>query len=205
MDRDDYKGFCLATAAVVGLALSVYLLVTYRTDAQVEVTRVSWSRAIEIQQYQTVQESAWSIPQGGRETRHYEAFHHYNHIVTGSRQVCSGTGKTQTCSTQLTYTDYPVYQTRYDYDIDRWITVRTPERHGIGHNAEWPDVSDLKEGTALGSERAGTRISRYTVAFTRDYALDITEERWRGFTPGMRAVLILNIFRQAMDVRQVAS
>jgi hypothetical protein len=201
MDRD-YKGFCIITAVVLVFVAAVYAMVTYRSAAKVQITQVSWSRAIDIQEYKTVQESAWDVPAGGRQTRAYSAFHHYNHVMTGSHQSCSGTGKQRTCTTVYDYTDIPVYQTKYDYDIDRWVTIRTPERHGIGHDAEWPDVSDIRGGSGLGAERAGTRYSRYTVAFTQDYALDITEERWRGFKPGQSVVLVLNIFKQALDVKE---
>lgn len=204
MDDDDFKTLCIVTAILVAIAAGVYFLVTYRTSTKAQVTQVTWSRAINIQRWQTVQESAWSVPQGGRETRHYQAFHHYNHVMTGSHQSCSGTGASRICTTVYDYIDIPVYETRYDYDIDRWVTVRTPEKHGIGHDAEWPDVSDLKASPtlALGNERAGTRISRYTVSFTQDYALDMPEERWRGLKPGMSCVLVLNIFKQALDVEQ---
>lgn len=200
--NDDEKFTLIAGSILVAAISIVVLLVTYRGHTNAQVVQLTWQRKVDIQQYMTVQESDWNVPHGGRETRRYSALHHYNHIYTGSTKVCSGTGKTRTCTSQAHYIDMPVYETKYDYDIDRWITVRTPERHGIGDNAVWPDVSDLKEGNALGCERAGTRYSAYTVHFTQDYSLDIGEERWRGFKPGQRVVLILDIFNRPLDVER---
>jgi hypothetical protein len=198
---DDTKFGLIAGAALVAVIALVVFLVTYRSEANAQVIQLSWSRAVAIERYQTVQESNWSVPQGGTEIRHYEDIHHWERYVSGSHEECSGSGTRRTCETELDYSSRPVWQTKYDYNIDRWITVRTPERHGIGTNAVWPDVSDLKEGTALGSERAGMRTSRYTVAFTGNYSLDMTEARWRAFQPGQRVTLVLNIFKQALDVR----
>lgn len=192
---DDSKLTLIVGGVVVFVAVLVVFLVTYRSEANATVVSRSWSRSIDIQRYQTVQESDWEVPAGGRETREYSALHHYDHIYTGS--TC--TGKPEVCTSN--YIDVPVYRTKYDYDIDRWITVRTPELHGVGTEATWPDVSDLKDGTALGSERAGTRYSKYTVGFTQGYALDVTEGRWRSYPPGQRVTLILNIFKQALDVK----
>lgn len=201
--NDDTKAGLVAIGLILAFAALIVFLMTYRSETNAQVVQLRWSRAIDIQRYQTVQESDWSVPDGGRETRSYLAYHHSVTYISGyiSSEMCSG--KPVVCTTVRTpiYSSYPVYQTKYDYDIDRWITVRTPERHGVGTAAVWPDVSDLKEGTALGSERAATRYSKYTVAFTDNYSLDMTEERWRAFQPGQKVTLVLNIFKQALDVR----
>lgn len=191
---------------VVGILLACvlfYAAITYRSATQVKVTRLTWMRAINIERWLTVQESNWGIPQGGREIRNYRAIHHWDHIMTGSHQNCSGTGSNRTCTTVYDYTDYPVYRDKYDYWIERWVVVREPKNEGTNNSPSWPDVSDLKTSPTLtiGDERTGMQTSRYTVEFTGDYALDITEERWRAFRPGQRATLILNIFKQPMDVQ----
>ena len=199
--NDDHKLALTIGAILVAVALLTVFLVTYRQETNAHVVELSWSRSIDIQEYKTVQESDWNVPANGRQTRSYSAFHHYNRVVTGSHQSCSGTGNQRVCTTVYDYTNYPVYQTKYDYDIDRWVTIRTPEQHGIGTEAAWPDVSDLRDGDGLGAQRAGTRYSRYTVAFSGDHSLDMTEERWRAFKPGQRVTLVLNFFKQALDVR----
>lgn len=202
MGNDDYKIMTGVLAALCVIGLAIYVAVTYRSTTNAQVTQLTWQRKIDIQQYMTVQESDWSVPPGGRETRHYSAYHHSILVQTGSYETC--TGKPVICSNHPIFTSIPIYETKYDYDIDRWITVRTPEHHGIGTDATWPDVSDLKEGTALGSERVGTHYSTYTVHFTQDYALDMTEARWRTYQPGQHVTLILNIFKQALDVKEAS-
>lgn len=201
------RAFILGAVGVLLLSALLYFLVSYRSAAQVQVTRMTWMRAINIERWWTVQESDWSVPQGGREIRSYSDIHHWERYVSGSHQDCSmtGTGSNQrtSCTTELDYSSRPVYQTKYDYWVERWVVVKTPKREGENTAPAWPDVSDLKASPALtiGDERAGMRTSRYTVEFTQGYTLDLTEERWRGFKPGQRVTLILNIFKQAMDVQ----
>lgn len=203
-DLSDDARFAIIAGAIllVVVAITVFLL-TYRTETNAAVVQLSWSRAIDIQSWRTVQESDWSVPSGGRQTNSYPAIHHYERYVSGSHEECSTVNKRTTCETELDYSSRPVYQTKYDYDIERWIVVRTPEKHGVGTAPVWPDVSDLKEHAQLqiGDERVGTRTSRYTVAFTGGYALDMTQERWVTFQPGQKVTLILNFFKQALDVR----
>lgn len=203
--QDDYEWRvwvgvgCLVLLVVAAFAFAI----VFRTTTNAVVTQRTWNRAINIEQWKTVEESDWGVPQGGRTIRFYSAFHHFNHIYIGSYQVCSGTGTTRSCYSVSDYIDQPVYETKYDYAIERWIVVRQPEHHGVDSAPTWPDVTDLHTSPALtiGDERAGMRLSKYTVKFSDDYALDMTEERWATYKPGQHVTLVLNIFKQALDVK----
>ncbi|MBR6486781.1 MAG: hypothetical protein IKT17_08850 [Lachnospiraceae bacterium] len=62
------------------------------------VTDKEWSRAIDIEKYETVSESDWSVPDGGRVTDEKSEIHHYDDVldhyetvtVEKSRQVQDG-------------------------------------------------------------------------------------------------------------------
>jgi hypothetical protein len=197
----------LAGAVLVLLCSAGYWAVTYRSETRARAAQFSWMRSQAIQRWQTVEESDWNVPPTGRMLRSYPAIHHWDRYVSGSHEECSGTGTTRRCSTELDYSDRPVYYTKYDYEIERWVTVRTPTLEGADQSPIWPDVSDLRaahEPPQIGDERPGMRTSRYTVVLQAErqtYTLDITEERWASFRPGASYVVVLNILGQPMDIR----
>lgn len=201
----------IASGVLLVIGLIVYA-VTYRAETQARATRFTWMRAINIERWQTVEESAWEVPPTGRELRNYRAIHHWEDYISGWHEECRtvGTGKdaTRKCETVYEHESRPVYRTKYDYLIDRWVVVKTPTMQGDGQSPIWPDTTDIQDEHApprIGDERAGQRISRYTTEFVNSegkrYQLDFAEERWRGFRPGTAYTVILDIFGRALDVR----
>lgn len=191
-----------ALCAVVVVSLGL-LVVTYRRQTNAQIQHLTWMRAINVEEWKTVEESDWYVPTGGRTIRAYPDIHHWERYQSGSKSECgySGTGKDRrySCQTKPVYSSRPVRSTRYDYAIERWIIVARPERRGIDTPPVWPDVSDLRAPTppAIGDQRAGQRISRYTAELTAEdkpYTIDLGETAWAQFRPGQRCVLSLNIF-----------
>jgi hypothetical protein len=195
----------------IGVALAIGLVVwavTYRRTMPATVTRLTWQRSINIERWQTVEESDWSVPSGGRELRNYSAIHHWERYVSGSHQVCTmktTNGKVaQSCSTELTYSSRAVYRTKYDYQIERWIVVRAPTRQGVNNAPVWPDVSDLHTSPALtiGDERAGAQVARYTVelqASGAPYAIDLPQAQWAAYRPGEPCRLVVTLFNRPVE------
>lgn len=166
-------------AIVLGAIMFVLLLIKVFIPTTTEATILdkNWERQVKVEEYRTFHESGWSIPSGGRQTRSYQAIHHYTQVldhyetvtkyrqvpdgghyeVTGQRKVVSGgyervvgytnngdgtfdevkewvpTYSTEDVMTWVTdykteayaekepvYRDEPVYQTKYEYDIERW-------------------------------------------------------------------------------------
>ena len=198
----------LGIAALVVFCGAGYWAIAYRSEARAQAVRFSWMRAQVIQRWQTVVESDWGIPSAGRKVREYSAVHHWDHYVSGSHQACSGSGTDRRCKTELDYSDRPVYWTKYDYEIERWVIARTPTLQADDQRPIWPDVTDIHEAhdpLQIGDERAGMRSSRYTIALEAPgahYTLDITEERWTAFEPGAYYVVVCNILGQPVDIRE---
>lgn len=73
---------------------------------------------------------------------------------------------------QPVYKDVPVYQTKYYYDIDRWVHNRTLTTGGNDHNVYW------SEEPLLNDEREGGRNESYSITAinkkeeTKTYTLD---------------------------------
>lgn len=179
----------------------------YRSERAATAAGVRWERAINIESWQTVREDDWSIPQGGRKVREYMDIHHWETYVSGSHTECSGGIRDRHCTTVFEHDSRPVWWTKYEYEIERWVVVRTPSAAGLDQKPSWPDVSDIRDAhnpPQIGDERPGMRSSRYTVYFTSDkqqYTLDITEERWNHIRVGTPYTLILNIFGNIVNYK----
>jgi len=75
------------------------------------------------------------------------------------------------------YVSVPVYDTKYYYEIERWVHDRTEESSGVNVEPYWPDY------TLEDDEREGTQKSEYTIEFyvekkgkSYDYSCDSLEE-----------------------------
>lgn len=216
MDRDDSVIFWMKTVAAVllcGLLIyGLYGVITYRSETTARATQFSWMRKINIERWMTVQDSGWDIPPTGRELRSYRAIHHWESVWVGSHRKCTTTGtgknKKETCRTIDEYSSVPVYRTKYDYEIERWAVIKTPELSGNDKEPIWPDVTDIHDAhdpPQIGDERPGMRTSRYTIVFqheTKAYTLDFPETRWMTFKPNASYTIVLNIFGQPLDVKE---
>lgn len=149
-----------ASAAVAAAVVVVVWMLFFRTfSVDVEVTDTFWSRAVEVEEFRTLQRSDFDPPSDARIHDSYRAVHHTEQVVDHHRtesyteQVpysdtesydCSYTSDNgngtftqvhQTCTRSVTryrsetrtrqvpvYRDEPVYRTKYDYEIDRWVT-----------------------------------------------------------------------------------
>jgi hypothetical protein len=184
-----------APAAVVAL---VGGLVWWNGPVEVQATVAAkdWARAVEVQEYRTVKEEDWTVPQGGRQTRSYRAIREYrqvlDHYETKTRQVServqTGT-RTYTCGSRdngngyfedvtctepeyetrshsETYQDpvyrqEPVYDTKFAYEIERWLPDDTAWARGdAAKEPVWPAVHIGEK------EREGARVERYVLRVT---------------------------------------
>jgi hypothetical protein len=179
-------------------------------NGPVEVTATvaakDWSRAIEVQEYRTVQEEDWSVPQGGRQKRSFRAVRDYrqvlDHYETKTRQVServqSGT-RTYTCGQRdmgngyfedVTCTE-PVYETNYRQETYQDPVYRQEPIYDTKYAYEiekwlpddtaWARGDGAKEpawpAVTIGrNEREGARIQRYVLRFTDDDGKTYEEE-----------------------------
>jgi hypothetical protein len=77
------------------------------------------------------------------------------------------------------YRQEPIYDTKFTYEIDKWIPDRTEAAGNSDHLAIWPE-------TNLGSdEREGERTEIYKIYFTdpdgKEFEYETTESEWRSF------------------------
>jgi hypothetical protein len=191
--RRGWKGPAALVAVVGGL-------VWWNGPREVTATVAAkdWSRAIEVQEYRTVREEDWSVPQGGRQQRSFRAIRDYrqvlDHYETKTRQVServqTGT-RTYTCGQRdmgngyfedVTCTE-PEYTTNYRDETYQDPVYRREPIYDTKYAYEiekWlPDDTTWARGDAarepawptvrIGrNEREGARIERYVLRFTDD-------------------------------------
>jgi hypothetical protein len=216
--RRGWKGPAALVALVGGL-----MWCNGPVEVKATVAAKEWTRAIERQEYRTVQEEDWSVPQGGRQKRSFRAIRDYrqvlDHYETKTRQVServqTGT-RTYTCGqrdmgngyfedvtcTEPEYTtsyrdetyqdpvyrQEPIYDTKYAYEIEKWLPDDTTWARGDGaKEPAWPTVRMGR------NEREGARIQRYVLRFTDDdgktYEREVTPEQFQRYRQGQPVTL----------------
>lgn len=73
------KAMALILGLVVFVAGIAYYLMPKSVD--VDVTGVGWERSVHIDQWQTVSESDWDVPQKARVYKQQEEIHHHDHVL----------------------------------------------------------------------------------------------------------------------------
>jgi hypothetical protein len=95
------------------------------------------------------------------------------------------------------YRQDPVYQTKYTYEIDKWVVVRTERANGARGQAQWPEMK-LSAG-----EREGKRSEAYTVHLTdkngKSYSLEMPFEEWRRLEVGATYTVKVNAFGEIIE------
>ena len=160
-------------------------------EVTMSVTEVSWNRTIDVEKYQTVEESNWSLPQNARLLYSTKELHHYDtvldHYETKSRKVSKE--RITGYNTYYTYNDLgngyfeeekhsepiyetyyeteyyeepvyredPVYQTKYYYEIDKWLYERSVKTSGKDKSPYWGNLNLASD------ERESSKSQRYQI------------------------------------------
>lgn len=210
---------------ILGIALTfigLWYIIIYRGYTYMRVEETNWELKIALLQYQTIQESGWHVPVGGRitdskwEIRTYERYISGYETVTvrGSSYNCGTSKKPKTCrhpdttKTEPKYSTRPVYDTKYYYDIDRWVNIQPLITSGNDKElVEWPNTTGYTHNApdVIGNIRLGQRISHFWLVGTGDngkkYSLDMDETKWRQYWKGKRAKLTLGFFGNVIEVK----
>ena len=184
-----------------------------------EIQKLTWENTIEIDENKTFVESGWSLPSNGRllytneEVRTYNPVLDHYEPVTKTRQVQSGghydysyVDNGDGTFTQVSnfvpdytteyytedepvYVQVPVYDTKYYYEIDKWVHERTETTSGEDKNPVWAELNLTER------ERIDTKKSKYGMEGVLQYksfwstkkrnaSFDIREEWWKSVETG---------------------
>lgn len=206
-----------AAAAAMVVLLGVFFVYQnfLKTETSVlTVSELTWERQLSIEEYRTVQDSGWSIPDGGRHVRDYQDVYEYvkvfdgydyiDRVVTeevyshaapydcGDTYVDLGNGyidkqdvicyediyNTYTYTVEdpvARYRDDPVYRTKFDYDIERWVFSKWEVASGGDGESDqprWPGSEFLKDNQRVGLGKS----EKYVVVMTSSNGRTYTEE-----------------------------
>ena len=209
-------------AIVAAVLFLIWLFVPVSRVTTVDGFR--WERTIDIEKFTLLHESGWSVPSGGRVTRTAQEVHHYDqvldHYETKTRQVSErvldgydtsyrdlGNGQAEAVQTPRYRTEYhtetyqepvyrqePVYQTKYYYDIDKWVYDHKLTTSGKDQDPYWAetDLPQSVSSPAYGDERQGERHEKYTVIITdkkgNHHDTEYSFQEWNSFRIGDRLV-----------------
>ncbi len=173
-------------AVILAVIFCMFSIFTPK-EATFHCTDVSWKNEINIESYESVDESDWELPSGAKlkhkkkEIRSYDqVLDHYDE-VTRTRKVESGSHTEYTYEDngdgtftevphevtdykEETYTEQepvyrkePVYATKYYYEIKKWVPKRKVKNSGHDHSPVWDETSLVE------NERTGSRKCTYYV------------------------------------------
>lgn len=192
------KALLLIAAAIALVVVVVAVLLLWKKDVTVDVMAHTWKRAVDIERYEAVRESAWcdSMPGGAYNVHRSRERRSTRQIADGQtchdRQVDRGDGtfvvKTE-CQTK--YRSEPIYDDKCSFDVDRWHKVRDEiAQGGLLQQPAWPQPR-LQLGSGRGAERTGARSERYTVQLRdaqsgKTHECDYDEAKWRSIADRSR-------------------
>ena len=174
----------LAVLAMVTIVVSIFM----PRYEKVDVVDKAWSRTINVESYEWVDRSDWSLPSGAELQYTNREIHHYDKVfdhresyqvshqvreVVGYRTVTHDRGngyfdvdeepvygyRTEyETKYRDVYRDEPVYRTKYYYKIQEWVYNRSYDSSGKTDEPYWPEIRLAGE-----NEREGSRNATYTI------------------------------------------
>jgi hypothetical protein len=181
----------VVVGVLVAVAVLLFVVFGWTREAALEVTGHRWARGIAVEELRAERDSAWrdSIPAGAymvsncrRDQRSVRQVPDGEDCSTS--RVDKGDGsfsKVETCTPR--YRAEPVYDTRCDYFIDRWVVVDEARTSGTALTPApaWPPTPPTT-GRGLGARRPGRRTETYTALFKdaegKDRDCALPEARW---------------------------
>ena len=180
-------------ALIVGLIL---VAVLWKKEGTFAVTGHTWDRSIAIETYTANRKSVWcdDKPAGARELGRHKEQHGTNKTPDGetcaTRKKDQGNGtykEVKECTPK--YKETPVMADKCDVEVTEWHVSRTATAKGtsVTDAPKWP-ATNVRGGTAIGSEREGAKTEHYTVLFadakSNDKAqCDVPQDKWSSAFP----------------------
>lgn len=171
----------------------------------------SWTRAIDVERFGPVDESAWcdELPGGAYEVSRSRKQRSTEKIADGetctTRDIDRGDGtfeRKQECKPK--YKEKPVHDDYCAFKVDRWAKARTVSAKGTRAEAPaWPQVAGLRGGASVGSEREGARRETYTVTLKgpkgEAWSCDVAAAKWTALEVGSTRDVKVRVMTGGVD------
>ena len=129
----------------------------------------------------------------------------YDTVVTGHRDLGNGYFEEITSEVPRYRTEYrtetyeepvyisvPIYETKYYYEIDKWMHDRNIKTNGHDKNPYWGEF------TLADKEKEGPRTTKYEMTGTvmdkkeKEYTFQISEQEWKTYNIGDEITVTIN-------------
>jgi hypothetical protein len=189
---------------IAGLGAIAYFAFR-KTEEAVRVTAFEWERAIDVEAWRTVRESAWEgeVPREARVVGRAREVHHTERERAGTERVRVGTRDKgngffeDVYEDRPKYRDRPVYRTKISYDIERWVRDRTARLTGDDQSPRWPDP------VLRGRERESRRSEKYVVVLDgrKTYRKEMPLPAWSALRRGQSFHAVVQGGRRVLELR----
>lgn len=188
----------ILTALIAVFALAVIISILNGIGHKFVAEGFHWETTVEVEEYKTVRESDWTVPEGGRVVYTREEVHHYtkntdyapflyrvygDDLGNGYFEVDDDDGGGFDFDSDDDDDDSePVYMTKYYYDIERWVVTRSEKASGDDQSPFEPELSLGK------NERKGSVRTVYSVYASKEGKepkyYELSEEDFFLLSPG---------------------
>jgi len=209
--RDYYnnRGWPWIVTVIIIVIVFIYLLFFKTAEYRASVASTPWTRNIAIESYQVVHCGDWWLPVGAYNVRTSIRIRSY-HDVYRTTYYTDSDGYRR--SREVFDHSDPVYDTWYDYAINKWVVCRNVVTAGDADRAPyWGEVVLVGDRTdTLGNEREGARTEDYQFVFNylknkKDVEVNksLSFPDWSKAKPGDIYYLKINVVGMIMgDIRR---
>jgi hypothetical protein len=193
----------VALALLLALALAVLAFRTH--EETVSVVGFQWRRAIDVEAYRTVRETAWQgeEPAGVRVVSRSRERHHAERVAAGSERVKVGTRDLGNGFFEDVYEERPkyeereVFRDRVTYEQERWVADRTERSEGDDQIPRWPALRLAPR------QREAGRSESYAVLLRgrKVYVMELPKERWSELREGESRTAVVRGGRRVIALR----
>lgn len=165
-------GGSVAVAAMVTL---IFVLFLNTHPVKVTVESFSWKRQIEVETYSQVHDASWdSVPGDAYNVESYWEVRTYRQVYSHTEYYdCGTTQYPRRCSRDV-YRSEPVYDWRYYYTVDRWVTSGWLVTQKDDHVPVWAEIpATMDPSPVLGNDRVGNSRREDYWVHTDKYKLDV--------------------------------
>lgn len=162
--------------------IGLVLFFSVKTEWQGIIIGFEWKREQDIERYQIVGGSCWfwsCTPDRAYNITSRTEIHHWVSVPSG--EICrTNTQNIRTCTTN--YTNQPVYERKFYYDVNLWRVGRLVQSTGNTNKQNdlyWPELTNLNDcgvfelgiganDKNLNCERAGQKREFYSISIKPD-------------------------------------
>jgi hypothetical protein len=201
----------LIIGIIVVLVLICGVISMLTESKDVVVDGHSWSRSIDLERYQTVQENDWQdqVPIKGITSVCVDKERSTKQVEDGQEcktvKADNGDGtysESEQCSTK--YKEVPVYDRWCTYKIDKWKLETTKKETGVDLEPKWPTINiQTCDVTRIGCERQGSKVEDYVIKLKDPegelHDCSFPMDKWKTITVGTTKTMEFNMVTGGID------